>query len=303
MSSVAMNTVSKQPVNLRGELRLDEPMSKHTSWKTGGKADRLYIPADVADLAVFLQQQPAEEAITFIGLGSNVLVSDKGIRGTVVLMKGSQGEIQLTDKALIVDASVTCAKLSRYASSHHLPALAFLSGIPGTVGGALAMNAGAFGSEIWQFVDRVKMMNQQGEIIKLAKEQFSIAYRKVVAQVQGWFVQASFNLEACRQKTAEDIKSLLEKRKQSQPIGLPSCGSVFTNPAGNHAAKLIEQAGLKGERIGDAQVSDKHANFIINLGNASASDIATLIRKIQQTVADKFSVELKPEVRFIGDWD
>ncbi len=297
-----MNTASQKQLNLRGVLRINEPMSKHTSWKTGGNADRLYIPADLDDLAVFLQQQTEGEEITFIGLGSNVLVSDKGIRGTVVLMKGSKGEIKLTENTLIVDASVSCAKISRYASGHNLPALAFLSGIPGTLGGALAMNAGAFGSEIWQFVDRVKMINQQGEILELAKEQFKISYRKVISNVKGWFVQASFNIEACRQQTADNIKTLLEKRKQTQPIGLPSCGSVFTNPPGNHAAKLIEQSGLKGERIGDAQVSTKHANFIINLGHAKARDIAQLIKKIQKTVMEKFAVELKPEVHFIGDW-
>jgi UDP-N-acetylmuramate dehydrogenase len=293
---------TQTPSLLRGVTKLHEPMAAHTSWKIGGEADLLYIPSDIADLALFLSQQTKGTDITFIGLGSNILVRDKGIRGVVVLMKGGPAEIVLEQAKLIVDAGTSCAKLSRFASKNGLSGLEFLSGIPGTIGGAMAMNAGAFGNEIWTFIRSAVVVTAQGDLETRKKESFDIGYRTVSLENGCWFVQGVFDADLCRQTTQQQsIKHLLEKRKNSQPIGLPSCGSVFKNPKGDFAARLIEASGLKGHQIGKAQISAKHANFIINLGGALASDVEALIAHIQKVVLDKFGLELKTEVRFIGE--
>ena len=293
---------TQTPSLLRGVTKLHEPMAAHTSWKIGGEADLLYIPSDIADLALFLSQQTKGTDITFIGLGSNILVRDKGIRGVVVLMKGGLAEIVLEQAKLIVDAGTSCAKLSRFASKNGLSGLEFLSGIPGTIGGAMAMNAGAFGNEIWTFIRSAVVVTAQGDLETRKKESFDIGYRTVSLENGRWFVQGVFDADLCRQTTQQQsIKHLLEKRKNSQPIGLPSCGSVFKNPKGDFAARLIEASGLKGYQIGEAQISAKHANFIINLGGALASDVEALIAHIQKVVLDKFGLELKTEVRFIGE--
>ncbi len=296
---------------LRGELRRNEPMSKHTSWRVGGPAERFYIPADIADLSQFLQGLAADEPVHFIGLGSNLLVRDGGVRGTVVLLHGALNQITLTHgkpgapAGVYAEAGVASPKVARFAALNGFEGAEFLAGIPGTVGGALAMNAGCYGAETWQYVTEVLTIDRFGELRRRTPQDFDIGYRHVAIRTgtsSEWFVAAWFafrpgNGEASRKK----IKGLLEKRVASQPIGTPNAGSVFRNPPGDHAARLIEACGLKGTTIGGAMVSPKHANFIVNAGGATAADIEALIARVRQTVKDQHGVELVTEVRVIGE--
>jgi len=290
--------------SFRGTLQLDEPMVKHTSWRVGGKVDQLYTPADIDDLASFLNSLPTAEPVMFIGLGSNLLVRDGGIRGTVISLKGSLSEISLLENNVIrASAGVSCAKLSRFCHRNNLLGGEFFAGIPGLLGGALAMNAGAFGGETWSVIESVTTIDMQGNIYVRSAEDYEISYRSVKGPKDEWFVSADIRLTLGDGKAAaKNVKELLEKRNQTQPTGLPSCGSVFKNPQGDYAARLIEASGLKGFRIGDAIVSEKHANFIINSGNASASDIEKLMKLVERTVERKQGVKLQSEVKIVGEF-
>ncbi len=286
----------------RGKLLIDEPMSKHTSWRVGGTADRYYVPADLSDLQSYLAGLEPDTPITWVGLGSNMLVRDRGIRGVVIAPLSALKRLELHDDGgLYAECGVTCAKLAKFCQKNGLAGGDFLAGIPGTVGGALAMNAGAFGSETWPHVERLTMINRGGELVDRMASEFSVAYRRVSVFAGEWFAAGYFRFSAKVQGQDSNIKQLLKKRNDSQPIGLPSCGSVFKNPAGHHAAKLIENTGLKGHQIGDARVSEKHANFIISSENARAADIEALIGFIQKTVKQKFDVDLETEVRILGE--
>jgi UDP-N-acetylmuramate dehydrogenase len=291
-----------ETMTYRGKLLIDEPMSKHTSWRVGGKADRYYRPADLADLQSYLAGVAQDVPITWVGLGSNMLVRDGGIRGEVIAALGGLKDIQLRkDGCVYAESGITSGKLARFCQKHDFDGADFLAGIPGTVGGALTMNAGAFGSETWNHVERVTMINRRGELVNRMASEFSVAYRKVSQFPDEWFAAGYFRFKAKTGNQESNIKQLLKKRNDSQPIGLPSCGSVFKNPAGHHAAKLIESAGLKGHKIGDACVSDKDANFIISTENTRAADIEALIGFIQKTVKQKFDVDLETEVRILGE--
>ncbi len=291
---------------LRGKLRFDEPMSKHTTWRAGGLAKCYFRPADIEDLVEFLAQTSVDEELVWLGLGSNLLVRDGGISGSVISMQGVNQNLEMNStNRVLVDAGVTCAKMARFCARNGLLGSEFLAGIPGTVGGALAMNAGAFGGETWDYVVEVETIDRQGNRVKRKPEEYAIAYRSIKAKTQAenheWFISALFCFGKSTDKTGViDIKALLDKRGKSQPIGLPSCGSVFTNPEGDHAARLIEASGLKGYCHGKACVSEKHANFIINTGGATASDIESLILEVKRVVKQKQGVELSPEVRIIG---
>ena len=283
-------------------VKQNEPMKKHTSFKVGGNADIFFKPRNLEDLRVFLAEHKNEK-IFWLGLGSNLLVRDGGIRGVVIAMSNALTEINLINPSTIeVQAGVSCAKLSRFSNKKQLAGLEFLSGIPGTVGGALAMNAGAFGGEIWSFVTSVTTINRNGELTKRTPSDYKIAYRSVTPMFkqESWFVSAEINLPL---KTTDNSKigQILKKRNENQPIGKASCGSVFKNPKGLHAAQLIENSGLKSYCIGDACVSQKHANFIINQGNSSALDIEKLIFHISYIVKRKYKVQLLPEVQIIGE--
>lgn len=288
---------------LRGVLKLDEPMSRHTSWRTGGTADRFYIPADIEDLAAFLAQQDARESCVWLGLGSNLLVRDGGIRGTVIVVAGILTDLEPSGPHRIkAGAGVACNKFARFAADAGLTGIEFMAGIPGTVGGALTMNAGAFGSETWDRVIKAETLDRTGELRTRDRSEFNIGYRSVSLPADEWFVSAEFQLEAdsgglARQK----IRELLARRAASQPTGESSCGSVFRNPGDEHAGRLIDSCGLKGKQIGKARVSEKHANFIINEGGARAADIEALILYVQKTVREKTGVELEAEVRIIGE--
>ena len=286
----------------------NEPMARHTSWRAGGAAKRYVQAQSLQALATFIASLPAGEKLLWLGLGSNTLVRDGGFNGTVIATQGVMKQLELLDETTVyVGAGIACAKLARFCSKHDLEGAAFFAGIPGLVGGALAMNAGAFGGETWPLVAAVETLNRQGEIRKRQASDFDYAYRHVAGPLDEWFVSATFVLKkkAASQQAGEtsliDIRQLLAKRAASQPTGVASCGSVFRNPEGHYAAQLIESCGLKGKRIGGAVVSEKHGNFIINEKNATALDIESLINLVQKTVKKVHGIALQREVRIVGD--
>ncbi|MDD5247633.1 MAG: UDP-N-acetylmuramate dehydrogenase [Rhodocyclaceae bacterium] len=290
---------------LRGDLRENEPMAGHVSWRAGGTAARAYFPADLDDLAAFFAGMRFDEPLLAVGLGSNLLVRDGGFDGTVVFTQGALDGLRLeADGSLYAEAGVGSPKLARFAANAGLAGGEFLAGIPGSFGGALAMNAGCHGGETWQLVDKVLMLNRRGERIVRTPEDFAIGYRHVglKAQTDEIFAAAWLRLPPGDPEAArERMRELLEKRSATQPLQLPNAGSVFRNPPGDHAARLIEAAGLKGATEGGAQVSEKHANFIVNPhGKATAAEIETLIGRVYVAVLEKFAVALKREVRIVG---
>lgn len=303
-------------MSLRGRLDENVDMSRHVSWRAGGRAERLYAPADLDDLCAFLRGLPADEPVHFVGLGSNLLVRDGGLPGTVLLLHGALGQLRLEDRRrtqrqpespfgmVYAEAGVASPKVARFAANNDLVGAEFLAGIPGTVGGALAMNAGCYGQETWECVAQVLTVNRRGETRRRSPREFRVAYRHVVpdAPRDEWFAAAWLMLpRGDGQASRARIKELLQRRIASQPLQLPNAGSVFRNPPGDHAARLIESCGLKGLRQGGAQVSERHANFIVNRGGATAADIEGLIDKVEATVLDKTSVQLHREVRIIGE--
>jgi UDP-N-acetylmuramate dehydrogenase len=292
-----------QPATLRGEWREHEPLSGHTSWRVGGPAERLYLPADLDDLLRFLRSLPADEPLFWLGLGSNLLVRDGGIRGTVICTKNRlKGMRLLGEERVYVEAGVPSALVARFCTDQGLLGAEFLAGIPGTFGGALAMNAGAFGGETWPLVEQLWAVDRLGHVRQRAAAEYKVAYRSVVGPEGEWFLAAELKLHAGDTAQArEHIKTLLAKRAASQPVNQPSCGSVFRNPPNDHAARLIEACGLKGRRLGGACVSLKHANFIVNLGEATAADIERLIAIVQEQVRQQTGVSLEPEVRVVGE--
>lgn len=286
----------------RGQLRLQEPMARYNSWRVGGIAERLYIPADLHDLCEFLADLPATEPRYVVGLGSNLLVPDEGISGTVIIMHGALNALRQEQDLLYAEAGVTTAKVARFAIKCGLTGAEFLAGIPGTTGGALAMNAGCHGGETWDLVSRVLMIDSQGVLRQRARSEFSASYRHIeMPRSEEWFAAAWLSLPQGDSHAAEiAMKQLLAKRLATQPLNMPNAGSTFRNPPGDHAARLIEACGLKGKVIGGAQISEKHANFIVNLGHASAKDIQQLIDLMRDSVAEKFAVQLQQEVKVLG---
>ena len=321
MNMVEANNLTA--AGLRGELRLREPMARHTSWRAGGAAERAYFPADLDDLAAFLRALPPEEMVNMTGLGSNLLVRDGGLRGTVIFTHWALRGIGLESPGCIrAQAGVASPRVARFAALHDLAGAEFLAGIPGTVGGALAMNAGCYGGETWDIVADVTTVDRGGELRKRTRDDYEIAYRHVRLKANGdkrkaegphpsspiphpsqeWFVAATFRLRhGPGAESRGKITELLKRRIATQPLGEPNAGSVFRNPAGDYAARLIEACGLKGRVIGGAQISEKHANFIINLGRARAADIEALIQMAERAVKEKFGIALEREVRITGD--
>ena len=289
--------------NWRGELRYDEPMASHNSWRAGGLAHCFFKPADVADLCDFLQQLDPQEPLLWLGLGSNLLVRDGGFPGTVIFTLGALNELEWLDAiTLRAGAGVTCSRVARESAKQGLTGLEFLAGIPGTMGGALAMNAGAFGGETWSRVAAVETVDRSGRLHMRQPDEYRVSYRTVEGVADEWFVAARLKLEhGDSEKAQQQIRQLLAQRGESQPVQQNSCGSVFRNPPGDHAARLIEAAGLKGKTLGGAQVSEKHANFIINTGAATAADIETLLNQVQGCVEQTHGVRLEPEVRIVGE--
>ncbi len=287
---------------MQGILEQDKSLAEFTSWKVGGPAKQVYQPADLRDLQHFLKNLDKDEPLLWLGLGSNTLVRDGGFDGTVIVTQGRLKNIEQIDKQQVrAEAGVGCAQAARFCARLDLSGIEFLAGVPGTIGGALAMNAGCFGGETWDHVAFVETINRQGDILQRQPNEYSIAYRTVKPFPDEWFVAAVFNLQPGEKAISlASIRELLDRRAATQPTGDPSCGSVFKNPPNDHSARLIETCGLKGHMIGGAQVSPKHANFIINEANASARDIESLIDFIQTTVKQQHGVELEHEVCIIG---
>jgi UDP-N-acetylmuramate dehydrogenase len=309
MATHAAQQIETNHMNtFRGQWLQDEPMAKHCSWRCGGVARQYAVPVDVADLQTLLKHLPADEALLFVGLGSNLLVRDGGFNGTVIATQGVMNQLELIDaNHVYVGASVADAKLARFCARHALQGGEFFAGIPGLVGGALAMNAGAFGGETWAHVVKVETLDRNGELHTHRADEYDIGYRYVQLKTpapQEWFVAAKLKFDVqgtVRDAHVLEIKQLLAKRAATQPTGSANCGSVFTNPPGLYAARLIESCDLKGKRIGGAVVSQKHANFIINDARASASDIEALIAHIQNTVYQHHGIALQTEVRIVGE--
>jgi UDP-N-acetylmuramate dehydrogenase len=296
-----MMTAPGQPL-LRGELRSNESLKRYNTWRVGGAARQLYLPADRDDLALFLQSLPADEPLLWLGLGSNLLIRDGGFAGTVISLQGRLNALTIDGTWVHAEAGISCAKVARACARANLNGAAFLAGIPGTMGGALAMNAGAFGGETWPIVSSVVTIDRGGVLRERRHDEFKFAYREVVRPGEEWFVACTLRLtpgDGAAEQAA--IRALLGRRAATQPTGQPSCGSTFRNPPGDYAARLIEASGLKGYRIGGAEVSVKHANFIINTGQASAADIEHLIAHVRSEVERRQGVTLWTEVHMVGE--
>ncbi len=309
---------------LRGTLRRDEPMARHVSWRAGGRARCTYAPADLDDMALFLRGLPDGEPVCMVGLGSNLLVRDGGYDGTVIFTHWALRDVRVTlmepmGGEIMAQAGVASPKVARIAALNNLAGAEFLAGIPGTVGGTVAMNAGCYGSETWDIVAQVETIDRAGLLRVRTPGHYTAAYRSVERRcrqlsntpgsnarkhgdAEEWFVSATFRLPRGDGAEARaKIKTLLSQRIAAQPLGEPNAGSVFRNPPDDHAARLIEACGLKGRTIGGAAISMKHSNFIVNAGGASAADIEALIELAQQTVQQRFGVWLEREVRVIGE--
>jgi len=292
-----------QMTGLRGKLLHDEPMARHTTWRIGGPADRYYQPADIDDLAEYLSQLPEGEPVFWLGLGSNLLVRDGGIRGSVIATSGMLDQLEMVgDDRLRAEAGVSCAKVARFAARHGLTGAEFLAGIPGTLGGALAMNAGAFGGETWPIVRAVETLDRHGQRHRRTPGDYEIGYRHVRGPLGEWFVAAELQLRPGDTEAGQArIKELLARRGATQPTRQANAGSVFRNPEGDFAARLIEACGLKGVCEGAACVSEKHANFIVNTGGATAAQVEALIRRVADTVERQQGVRLVREVHIVGE--
>jgi UDP-N-acetylmuramate dehydrogenase len=284
-------------------IRRNEPMSRHTSWHAGGPAEIYFTPRDREDLRAFLHTVPTDTPIHFVGLGSNLLVRDGGLRGVVVATQDALPRLERIDETTVYsEAGVPCARIARQCLQWQLAGAEFFAGIPGTLGGALAMNAGAFGKETWTCVVSVETLDRHGREHTRVAGEYSVSYRHVVAtNPDEWFAAARMSFTHQPGIDDTQLRELLARRRQTQPIGEWSCGSVFRNPPGDHAARLIEATGLKGLRVGDASVSLKHANFIVNHGAATAADLEQLVLKVQHEVRQAHGISLQPEVRIVGE--
>ncbi len=290
-------------MDCKGRFAENEQLHQYTTWRVGGPARYFYRPKGVEDLATFMALIPEEVSITWLGLGSNVLIRDGGIDGVVIAHQGCLREFtQLDDTTVRAEAGLACAQVARFAARLNLQGAEFLAGVPGTIGGALNLNAGCFGSETWNFVVAAEMMNRQGEIKLRQAKDFDYQYRYVKRPENEWFVAGHFQLTAgVKEVSLDKIRELLDRRANSQPTGKPTGGSVFRNPPGNFSAKLIEQCGLKGFSMGGAEISTKHANFIISSSETKAQDIERLMEHVGEQVNAKFGIKLVPEVHIIGD--
>jgi len=288
----------------QSQLLKNEPLARYTSWRVGGVADRVFVAENLSELQAFMRSLDHAEPVYFIGLGSNLLVRDGGVRGTVIVMHQALSDLRMDGHYIYAEAGVTCGKVARFSATESKQGAEFLAGIPGTIGGALAMNAGCYGSETWNIVHQVLTINRQGETHVRNESEFIPSYRHVeMPMPDEWFLGAWFKLEfGDAEVSQQKIKKLLSARLASQPLNLPSAGSTFRNPHGDFAARLVEASGLKGYQIGGAQVSPKHANFIVNVGECTALDIELLIRHMKDVVLEKQGVALQQEVKVIGEY-
>ena len=291
-----------QANQLPGEFSQNLSLERYNSWRVGGPGEYVYLPKSIEDLQQFISIIPNDMPITWLGLGSNTLIRDGGVKGAVIVTQGRMSTIEVRDdNRLYAEAGASCAQVARFGARNNLTGAEFLAGVPGTMGGALAMNAGCFGSETWEFIESVTMLTREGKLQTLTADAFEIGYRSVARPVDGWFISAVLKLTpGVKEESLGKIRVLLDSRAASQPTGEHSCGSVFRNPANDYSGRLVEACGLKDYHIGGAKVSPKHANFILNTGAATAAEIEELIFFVQKQVNDKFGVELKCEVKVIG---
>ena len=301
MNTVTENTMTEVP-KLAGKLFREEPMSRHTSWRVGGPAAWYYVPDSIADVEQFLSWLPRNVPVFWCGLGSNTLVRDGGFNGAVIATaKGLVNLHQAGTRGVYAECGVTCAKLARFTVNNSLSGAEFLAGIPGTVGGALAMNAGCFGHETWNIVRYADTLDRYGVRRRRNAEDVDFGYRSVEKSKDEWYIGAKFTLhDGSDDDGKKKIKNFLRQRADTQPIQTANSGSVFTNPPDDHAARLIESVGLKNYTIGAARFSPKHANFIENTGQATAGDIESLIEHAIEKVQSEHGIKLNPEVRIIG---
>lgn len=303
MAATCISSMPFSTEGLRGTLSLDESMAKHTSWRVGGPAQFFYVPADRQDVVELIRRVPKKMPIVWVGLGSNLLVRDAGVEGLVIKTSKALSKLELrNENQLYAEAGVSCAKIARTAATHDLTGAEFLAGVPGSFGGALAMNAGAFGGETWPLVQSIECVDRDGYCHELRQSQINYSYRQV-SLPEGYSLLAGVLRLSCYKSDGNGkarIKSLLDKRSASQPIQTANAGSVFKNPEGYFAARIIEQLGLKGHSIGGARFSEVHANFIVNDGSASAEDIENLIDLARDQALTRIGVNLEPEVRILG---
>lgn len=295
-----------------GQLLENESLAKYTSWRVGGIAEKFFVPEDKQGLCKYVAQLGGNSALYWIGLGSNLLVRDGGLAGVVIYTRGRLKKMypltapqatgsEVAEPLLYVEAGVPCAHVAKFCAEQGWVGAEFLAGIPGTMGGALKMNAGAFGGATWDLVHSVETIDNLGCVRQRQANEFVVHYRGIENLAEQWFLAATLKLSMGDVAASQEkIKQLLFKRGQSQPTSQPSCGSVFKNPPGDYAARLIEACGLKGYSVGGACVSEKHANFIVNTGNATSADIETLIDHIQREVETKYGVQLQTEVCRVG---
>ena len=285
-----------------GLLVVTVPLARYTTWGIGGPADSFFQPKDLDDLQAFVRANP-ELPKTLLGLGSNVLIREGGIPGAVISLRPGLLECTRVDSERVyIAGGVACAKVAKFCAKENLLGASFLAGIPGTMGGAIAMNAGAFGGETWALIESVVVLTEAGELFDYPASAFKVSYRHVEGPPRLAFVGAYLRCEKGSAAEAESqIKALLLHRKKTQPIGTLNAGSVFKNPEGDYAARLIEACGLKGLQSGGASVSPKHANFIINDGHATAADVELLIQWVQEAVFLKFGVQLVLEIKILGE--
>ena len=286
---------------IKGQSLFNEPLSKYTSWKVGGPADIFFIPQSRNDLSDFLKSNH-DKPITWLGNGTNILVRDGGIRGAVIATKKSLNEIKKEENnACRVEVGASCMDLALFAEKNELGPAAFFSGIPGSIGGALVMNAGSFGHETWNFVDSVEVIDEEGVIHHLNRKDFKVSYRTVKYPFPLWFVSCLMKFSESETTTKSELKEYRDQRLKTQPLNEDTCGSVFKNPEKGHAGALIERAGLKGHKIGGCSISTKHANFIVNEGSATSKNIEDLIKHVQKAVKKKHNIDLETEVRILGE--
>ena len=283
----------------------NEPMRKHTTFRIGGPADFYLCPHSAKEIQKTVAICREEELPYFIlGNGSNLLVSDQGYRGVVIQLWKNVSDILVEGCRIRAKAGASLAKIAGEALEEGLTGMEFVAGIPGTLGGAVVMNAGAYGGEMKDILQEALVMDEQGEIFTLKKEELHLGYRTSIIKEKGYIVlAAALELKpGDRKEIKEKMDELKQRRVEKQPLDMPSAGSTFKRPEGYFAGKLIMDAGLRGFSVGGAQISEKHCGFVVNTGKATANDVLTLIREVQKRVRDKFGVELETEVKFLGEF-
>ncbi len=287
-----------------GMVLLNEPMSKHTSFRIGGPADALAIPGSEVELIALLKYCHDQSLpVLIIGNGTNLLVRDKGVRAVVIKMASAMSTVRLLDQGIEAEAGISLAALAQTALEAGLGGLEFAAGIPGSLGGAVVMNAGAYGGEMKDVVERVWAVGYQGDRHEFSAPEMEFGYRRSRLQGQQLIItKVQMRLQPREpDEIRSEIAELAARRRASQPLNMPSAGSVFKRPPGRYVGPMIQEVGLQGKRIGGAEVSTKHAGFIVNVGGANASDVLALIQLIQETIQQQFGVQLEPEVRVIGE--